>query len=280
MLESYITTTELHRPRCLLCGHTLCGVCATRLLINGKLRCPVCQQIYKYDNLNKISINHELEDVIETLVSASTLTLTEKIAPTSDQATVPKDGLKITLTAPKLNYGICDWHGLFKVHHCLTHDIFICSECALSYHFEGNCSCVPIEKVLNDRKSDLSMKIDSHMSDLQETCRQVQESDRQFEWYFNILNETELKIENKIENLQSDVKTIKQQMKIHQNLSSKYKKLVSEYEDRQKQTQHIKNQIQSISTFQELDNEVQLMNSTECEAQDRNKQVIDTLKQQ
>ncbi|CAL4081285.1 unnamed protein product, partial [Meganyctiphanes norvegica] len=238
--ESY-TGSELSRPRSLFCGHTLCGECATKLLVNGELRCPLCQQNHKYQSLNKIIINHELEDVIEMLASKS------------------------TESGPKLHYGKCEQHGAYKVHHCLTHEVFICSDCALAYHLENYCCRVPIEAFLNNRKDELCKKIETRMSSLQEIDGQVKLHDP-------LSKMTEDQIKTQINKLQSDLKTHQQQMNFFQNSTSEYTELFNECENRLRQAQN-------ITTFRELEKETKLVKSSDNKTQEWTKLVKDKLTQ-
>ncbi|CAL4092716.1 unnamed protein product [Meganyctiphanes norvegica] len=254
------TTWELHRPRSLPCGHSFCGVCATRLLADGKILCPVCQRRYKYQGIEEISINHDLEDVIERLAFVSVSR--ESVVANSNSAT----------TGPKLHQGVCEEHGGYKVHYCLTHHIFICSDCALAYHLEADCRRVPIGKVLNDKKADLCKKMKSNMTYLQERCAQVKSFD-------NILKNSEIAIKTQIEGLQMKIKELKDHMNICETSASKYTHLITECEEWQKQTQFSISNINNITTFLELKNEIQLVDSSDQETQKWTKQVEDTLKQ-
>ncbi|CAL4225214.1 unnamed protein product, partial [Meganyctiphanes norvegica] len=286
------TTTGLSRPHSLSCGHTLCGVCATRLLVDGEIVCPVCKQTYKYHDINKITINHEVEDIIERMTTAVSLSADSTTAITDPAAAIPKH--VPTPTGPKLHYGICEEHGAYKVHYCLTHTIFICSDCVVAYHLDGGCRRFPIAKVLNDRKADLSKKIDSHMSSLQDTGTQVamynamiQCTEHQIK---NQMEKTELQAKLQIEKLQSEIEALtvstswvtenlKQQMDICQKSASKYSELIDNCKDRQNKAQFSKNNVKDIANFQELNNETQWMKSSEYKTQEWTKQVEVTLNQ-
>ncbi|CAL4066979.1 unnamed protein product, partial [Meganyctiphanes norvegica] len=258
------TTSKLRRPRSLACGHTLCGVCATRMLVNGQIMCPVCKQSHKYQDIENITINHELEKVIERLSSTPTLT------GAASAPTIPKS--IPTPTGPKLHHGICDEHGQYKVHHCLTHKVFICSDCVVAYHLDDTCRRVPIVKMLEKRKVDLAKKIDSHLFSLQETGKQI-------EIHHNGSKDTELQINTQMEKLQVYIMILEQKMNICKKTASKLAELSTECEERQKQAQSSKDTVQGITTFLEVNSEDQWAESSEQKTQEWSKQVKDALEQ-
>lgn len=251
------TTFGLHRPRCLPCGHSLCGTCAKRLLNNGLINCPACQHNYKYIDLEQIGINHELEKAIELLTSISTSTVSTEGM--SNIKNVPSSVL--TFKSPKLHRGICEEHGYYKLHHCLTHCIFICSECVIAYHLEADCCRVSISEFLNNKKTDLCKKINSQMSSLQDIGREL-------ESYQSILNATSLQIRSQIDKLQ-------QKLNICQKNVRNNAELIKECEDHQGKVQNAKCNIQSITTFLQLNKETQMLQILGHETQVWRKQAED-----
>lgn len=221
-MESY-TTIDPRRPRSLPCGHTLCEECASKLFTNGKIRCPTCQQIYTYKIFKDITINRELEDVIDRLALLS------------------------TESGPKLHHGKCEEHGNYKVHFCITHDMFMCSDCVVAYHLDSDCRRVSIGKVLHDRKAELTKGIESRIFSLKAADK--------------YLIDTECKIKANIVKLKSELKKEEQLMIRCQNRISNCKTLTQECENRQKHAHNLK-------SFRELDRETQWMNSSENSMQE------------
>ncbi|CAL4126129.1 unnamed protein product, partial [Meganyctiphanes norvegica] len=240
------------------------------------LKCPSCQQSFEFQNLEKIGINRALEDAIERREAMSASS--ESTAAITNPATIPKH--VSTPTGPKLHHGRCEEHDQYKVHQCRTHDIFICSDCALAYHLEINCRRVAIVTVLNDRKYGICKKIDSNMSHLQKSIEDVHEKVLQVERYDKISKDIKVKIKTQIEKLQSYMNAFEQHESICQNYAAKHTEITNECEHRQKQARSFKSKVQSISTFQDLNNDETKVNLSEHETHDWTNQVKDTLKQQ
>lgn len=56
---------DMRRALSLHCGHTLCSMCASLVLINSKIRCPIDKNTYSYSSVNEIGRNFTIQAILD-----------------------------------------------------------------------------------------------------------------------------------------------------------------------------------------------------------------------
>ncbi|CAL4131121.1 unnamed protein product, partial [Meganyctiphanes norvegica] len=248
-------TSGLRRPRTINCSHSLCGECASKLLVNRKIICPFCQRTHACENIDGIIINRDLISIIEMLASASMTSSVE--GRVANEGAIPKE-VPTAVRGPKLHYGICDEHGTPKVHYCRYHSEYICSDCAVGYHMDGRCIRVPIKTHFNDKKSDLCKSLDSQMTSLQEAGDQI---DQYQQYYKESIN----KLETKLKEVQISL--------------SIYSAMKSESENWIRKNITSVDALQNSATIYDLEVAEQNMDISECKTKNWDDKIKESVKQ-
>ncbi|CAL4164141.1 unnamed protein product [Meganyctiphanes norvegica] len=159
---------------------------------------------------------------------------------------------------PTLHRGECDEHGAPKVHYCLTHKIYICSDCVVAYHMDSGCNRVSIKVHFDNEKSDLCRKLDSDLTSLQEAGNQIG-------LYQHYYEESKTRIEKLLEGVNISI--------------ARYSAMKSESEDKKRKNITTKAVIQNSATSADLDSAIKKIKTYDDENKLWANKVKDSVKQ-
>ncbi|XP_042857480.1 uncharacterized protein LOC122243817 isoform X2 [Penaeus japonicus] len=116
------------KPKCLICGHTICLMCACYLHRRSHINCPMCKRRTNISSADALQDNVTLSAVIKTV---QTEVAPKRKAPHGSR---------------------CFEQGIQPTHYCSKCHLWLCIACGNADHSSGNCKVITVREAIESFK--------------------------------------------------------------------------------------------------------------------------------
>ncbi|CAL4117193.1 unnamed protein product, partial [Meganyctiphanes norvegica] len=212
-----------HRPRVMICGHTLCSLCLERAIREDGKKCPKCRKLYSASHVEELPVNFSLECVVKSLKISKSTKEVKPMECTKHKLPVKPNNSE---NAKVEKLPECPEHQLAVSHRCSAHKSWICQSCLIEDHSSGSCKIIPISEELNNKKSRQLVLAEPYLNRFEESCKKAKGYKEQYKKLIEGYGEDINIHERLIERLQEEIQRLKNsRMKIEGKLDIFDKKL-------------------------------------------------------
>nr|XP_053645918.1 E3 ubiquitin-protein ligase TRIM7-like [Cherax quadricarinatus] len=218
------------QPRMFIsCGHSACSSCINQMIINGKIRCPYCRAKCDITNVRQLPVNFGMLQLVD--------------CPQSSEGSPASINIPWVLS-PKINAGLCEEHGQYKLFECTTCDQYICHVCTVVEH-KKSCKIICIKKAIEIMKDSKVKEFNSVLTSYKEMTQHLENYkellDKQISGHLNHI----IKLEKIVEDHSDLVKKL-------QNECTKVKEALEESGEMQSLLKTSKDAVTALCGFHEV----------------------------